>query len=302
MISRLDLNHIRSALLKIPGVTGVGYGLKETLRKFTRDTTLRVYVAKKKTKDQLGRQERIPARLDSIETDVIERAEASASAGSATRADLPGIRIANSKGVPGTMGCLATTLHSKQPVLLSSCHVLYANGAGEGDEVWQVDEAESGRKYSRIGTTLYGKLGTVHFEGEEVYLDCAVASYLPSMQNCHGSLPFIDGQADVQPGDAVMKTGAATGVSRGVVIDNQYFDYARIAGRPHPSPGQILVQPDLYPTPFSAEGDSGAVIINAAGKAVALLWGTNSRGQGVACPIAPVLHALNLSLHAPHNL
>ncbi len=116
------------------------------------------------------------------------------------------------------------------------------------------------------------------------------------------SLPVVDGQSSAQPDDRVMKTGAATGITRGSVIDIQHSDYAWIAGLPYPARGQILVQPTHCKTPFSAAGDSGAVIIDGAGRAVALLWGTNSRGQGVACPIAPVLYALNLSLETTHNL
>jgi hypothetical protein len=47
---------------------------------------------------------------------------------------------------------------------------------------------------------------------------------------------------------------------------------------------------------FSADGDSGAVVVDAANKAIGLLWGTNVRGEGIACPIAPVLYAMNITL------
>jgi hypothetical protein len=96
----------------------------------------------------------------------------------------------------------------------------------------------------------------------------------------------------------VTKCGAATGTTTGVVVSVDYADVAWIEGRPQAASRQLLVRSLGDEGPFSAAGDSGALVVNASGKAVGLLWGANSRGEGVACPIAPVLHAMNIALTA----
>jgi hypothetical protein len=192
-----------------------------------------------------------------------------------------GARITSSSGVTGTLGCLAHTLHDEQPVLLSTWHVLFGNGAREGDAVWLVHEANGERTYAPLGRSLYGKLGLVRVHGEQHYIDCAVSSFLGE--------PDAAGPIDThipRIGDRVTKTGAATGTTTGIVIDVNYSERAM---------GQILIKP-LDDLAFAAEGDSGSLVIAESNKAVGLLWGTNTRGEGVACPIAPVLYAMNITL------
>ena len=41
---------------------------------------------------------------------------------------------------------------------------------------------------------------------------------------------------------------------------------------------------------------SGSLIVNGTGEAVGLLWGANTRGDGVASPIGPVLHSMSITL------
>ncbi len=204
-----------------------------------------------------------------------------------------GARIANSRGIPGTLGCLAHTLHDRRPVLLSNWHVLFGNGGEEDGVVWLVDEVDGTRRLSAIGNVLYGKLGTVRLDGESYYVDCAVSSCPPPPGT---PSPLVSGHDIAQPGDLVTKTGAMTGTTTGIVVSVDYSDVAWIEGRSYPTPRQLLVRRVDSEAPFSAEGDSGALIVNAMGKAVGLLWGANSRGEGVACPIDPVLHAMNITL------
>src|SRR4051794_13940284 len=133
---------------------------------------------------------------------------------------LTGAAIASSCGTTGTLGTVARTRHDGRPVLLSSWHVLFGGGTDDSD-VWLVD---GGRRSTRIGRTLYGKAGTVAFEGAETYIDCAVAS-------CDGE-PEADvyGHAVAQPGDRVTKCGAATGLTTGIVARVDYDDVAWIDG------------------------------------------------------------------------
>lgn len=194
---------------------------------------------------------------------------------------LSGAAIANSLGVPGTLGTLARTRHDGRPVLLSTWHVLFGEGADEQTDVWLV---EAGRRSQRIGRTLYGKAGAIAFEGAETYVDCAVASWEGEGDGT------IAGYDRACVGDRVTKHGAATGITHGMVVR---VDYDDVAGK-----RQLLVRSLDETRPFSAAGDSGALLVNDAGNAVGLLWGATRSGEGVACPIAPVLHAMNIDLAA----
>jgi len=194
------------------------------------------------------------------------------------------LRIANSRGVPGTAGAIGYTLHDGRPVLLSTWHVLFGRGADCDEDVWLGEDVQ------RIGRVLYGKIGSVQLGDETIHVDCAVAS-------C-GDLrePRALGHDTARVGDLVTKCGAATGITTGVVVSVEESDVVTIDGRAFAASRQVLVRSLESDRPFSAEGDSGALLINASGRAVGLLWGTNHRGEGVACPIAAVLYAMNITL------
>lgn len=295
-----------STLLRNSGVLGVGYGLKETNGEVTSIPAWRVYVRSKTALSQLSAADRVPVSIAGIATDVVARSMTSQSAGSVTTGIGYGSRIANSRGVPGTLGCLAHTLQDRRPVFLSNWHVLFGNGAEKSGQVWLVDETDGTRRFSGIGRSLYGKIGTVRLDGEDYYVDCAVGSFLPPErrkrrpgQRAWARASMVTGHDTAKPGYRVTKTGAATGITSGIVVDTNYPDFVWIEGRAYSAPGQLLVQPIKGCKAFSDEGDSGAVITNTANKVVGLLWGTNCRGEGIACPIGPVLNSLNIVLGLP---
>lgn len=208
-------------------------------------------------------------------------------------AAIDGARIANARGVPGTLGCLAVA-HDGRPVLLSSFHVLFGAGAGEGEPVWRMDGDPPA--FRAIGRALYGRLGTVDFGRGATHVDCAVALL------GDGALPpgwrVVPDPADdappLRPGDRVTKTGAATGTTEGVVADVACPAVSLVEGRTRAAPGQLLVRPVEGGAPFSAEGDSGAVLRDAAGRPVGLLWGTDHGGGSLACPLDAVLRVLGI--------
>jgi len=281
--------------------------MKETGGKVTQEHAWRVYVREKRPWRRLTDGERIPAQLCELRTDVIEHASASPSAGRVLARPQSGVKIANSRGVPGTLGCIGWTVNGGQAVLLSTWHVLFGNGGDEEGSVWMVDESEGIRRFHEIGKTLYGKIGTLRSDGEEFYVDCAIAS-CPTAHRSAGWLGFLSGKRRLThlkghqtplPGDRVKKTGSATQTTEGLVVDVCYPDLAFIENRAYPAPRQVLVRSVSYPSAFSAEGDSGAAIVNQEQKIVGLLWGTNCRGEGVACHIEPVLDTMNIRLRPP---
>jgi hypothetical protein len=190
------------------------------------------------------------------------------------------MRIVNARGVPGTLGCCAHSLSDGSQAMLTTHHVLMGAGARARDPVYD----EHGRQ---IGRAEYGRLGIVQFEGSSYHIDCAVASLTDERQFASGV------GARAKPGDRVTKRGAATGLTSGIVVDASFSAPALIDGREREAPRQLLIRSTESGTRFSAEGDSGAVVRNAGGAIVALLWGTSACGDAVACHIAPVLHVLH---------
>jgi len=189
-------------------------------------------------------------------------------------------------------------------VVLSSWHILFGDGAPGDSEVWMVDESGGSRRYSNVGRTLYGKIGQVRLDDNDYHVDCAISSWLyppdigfpPPSGEIETRFTQVSGHNIARTGDVVTKKGAATGITFGIVADVDYCDRAWIGGRPYPASRQLLVRSINPEAVFCAEGDSGSIIVNAMGKAVGLLWGANGRGEGVACPIAAVLSALDITL------
>jgi hypothetical protein len=275
------------------GVVGIGFGMKERGGALTDVAAIRVYVRAKSPVERLLPHERIPAMIGGLPTDVIEHSPAMPAAGTRAGDPMPGARIANAKGVPGTLGCYGRRTGDHAEVLLTSWHVLFGAGAREHSRIWLIEERDGARQTRAIGHSLYGSIGTVTINGEEYHIDCAVGSSHPVGRRRHEP---IHSQATAMPGERVTKTGSATGKTAGIVVDVSYPDLAVIENRTFAAPRQVLVR-SLDPAhAFSSSGDSGAAVLNERGEIVALLWGTNCRGEGVACHIQPILQTLQVQL------
>jgi hypothetical protein len=209
----------------------------------------------------------------------------------------PGARIANARGIPGTLGCFALTLDDRRLVFLTSHHVLFGGGAGEQEPVSITVQGERRSSY-RIGRSRHGRCGTVSHCGMSVHVDCATAELelRTAPEGCRVVEESASQTAALSAGDRVTKIGAATATTHGIVLDTDFADHALVNGRRHETRGQILVRPLRPGETFTANGDSGAVLRNHDGVVVGLLWGADARGYGLACPIAPVLRILHVCL------
>ena len=206
-----------------------------------------------------------------------------------------GAAIANKFGVPGTLGSFGLARDDDRLVLLTSHHVLFGARAGEHDTVWVAVTGRQ-RSFQRAAQTRHGRCGTVCFGGIDVHIDCATAE-LRQQRVPHGFQVTPEPPAEtLLPGDRVSKTGAATQTTEGIVVDTNHTETAWVQGRKRVTPVQILIKSAAPADAFSADGDSGAIVRNAAGAAAGLLWGIDRRGFGLACPIEPVLDVLHIRL------
>jgi len=170
--------------------------------------------------------------------------------------------------------------------MVTSHHVLFGSGARDNDPVWLIDEP-----IMSIGNTGYGRVGRTWFDAADVFVDCAVVLLDDELPSSRVRAETI---AATSVGAKVHKTGAASARTDGIVIDTDYCERAIVNGVSHRAPRQILVR-SRNGGGFSTEGDSGAALRNDRGEVVGLLWGVTPRGDGVVCPIAPVLFVLNVS-------
>lgn len=290
-----DIDLTRKQLSHLKGFCGLGWGLKEIGSCPTGMLCWRVYVQRKIPVTALPVSQIIPPFINGIATDVIARTPAVQCHGLSPAAG--GELVANAKGVPGTLGCIAYSSTKKENVFLTNYHVLFSNGAKEGDTVWLVRKEKEKNFFTAIGRTLHGKIGIIKYEEEDYYIDCAIAhSYRQDISSSH----FIRGCNTAEPGMIVSKQGSVTSFSKGIVTDICYPDSAFINGIHYNAPRQVLIKPLAEENDnnnrFSAEGDSGSVIVDQKKRAVALLWGSNAKGEGIACHIRPVVHELGIMI------
>ena len=108
--------------------------------------------------------------------------------------------------------------------------------------------------------------------------------------------PWPRQPAAAHVGASATKSGAATGKTRGVIRDVAFHDHLYVDDSLQRAPRQLLIESGDQALHFSAVGDSGAAVVDDAGRAVGLLWGANTGAQSVACPMLAVLDHLGAEL------
>ncbi|GAA1995380.1 hypothetical protein [Microbacterium pumilum] len=325
----------------IPGVVGVGYGLKEVGGLTTEARAFRVYVREKKPEAEVPAGEVLPREFEGVPVDVLVVREFEPLHCEDMTQHHPligGISVTNFRqGAAnmygsGTLGFFATlngVAGPKNVVLVSNRHVLMANGASEGNAIYQpryIEQAgavvldlspESRRGVAEIhdagveGNHSFAYPGEAaqnyYVDASTALLNISVSSWCKS--NCGvsykdeirqldiGGNNRIEGvarvaQADLDAGDyAVFKVGRRTGKTVGRIVD--------IAAVLTTAERVIEIdptQPDCDGiNQFVAEGDSGSALMNAQNMLVGLVFGRGKGAEahkGFASHIHPVMDRL----------
>ncbi len=214
--------------------------------------------------------------------------------------------IGHHKITAGTLGGFVSAGSGSPPQILSNNHVLAnENRAKKGDPILQPGHIDHGAAPGAVVGSL-ASFVRLKRTGKN-FLDCALASLAPGIEFDPQGLDVIGrltglGDALLREGETVRKIGRTTGVTRGRVtaieMDNVLVDYDLGTLR---FDQQIEIE-GADDVSFSAGGDSGALIVDEAGRAVALLFaggdqgGTNGQGLTYANPLRPVLEALQVDL------
>jgi hypothetical protein len=216
-----------------------------------------------------------------------------------------GCSVGHYKITAGTIGAFVSPKGGDAPAILSNNHVLAnENRARKGDAILQPGDYDGGKNPADevAGLTKFIRLrrsGANHADAAYASLNDAI-KFDPVTIAGTGKLKGVS-SSPVADDLEVRKSGRTTGATRGRVtafeLDGVVVDYDIGTIR---FDNQIEIEAD--DKPFSLGGDSGSLIVDANGEAVALLFagsdsgGAHGHGTTYANPIQAVLDGLGVTL------
>jgi hypothetical protein len=291
----------------LDGVQGVDFGYAYRRGKRRGLGSVRFHVKRKFGMDDLQQHQRIPKTIGGVDVDVIVatyRPHNGNPRGPQTVV-VPGISIGNAKTEStGTLGGLVRDNETSRLAILSNWHVLCGTtDAAAGDEICQPGPMDTGSSLARPIATVDKWLPLTD------QLDAAIA-YVNDGVTTGGNLFGTDfhaqGTAAPAVGMHVVKSGAATGVTSGVVdgIGGSYnIDYTQFGDKPEWMSGfRIVPNPTDHASSLSLDGDSGSFWLDSASNnAVGLHFaGEDDDGPlneyALAHSLDAVLQRLNVTL------
>ncbi|MGH1564690.1 hypothetical protein [Mumia sp. DW29H23] len=284
-------------LLSRPGVTGVDIGYKYVDGERTDEIVIRVHVAEKR---DVPEGERIPAEIEGIPTDVIERRYEPLEDLSWYNPLKGGISVGPAAFVngfySGTLGAIVVDNVTGDGMVLSNYHVLCVNegwrDGGHSKEIDQPSVNDNPITYRPIATVKRGLLNG-EVDAAVARLDGLLSGYVCEVQD----VGVLTGTADSPLRLKVRKRGRTTGLTYGIVdgADAKFtINYGNGVG-PVEFQHQITVHGVSPTTTFAGPGDSGSVVVDEYDRVVGLLFGGGG-GGGAFTPIDRVLKKMNVRL------
>ena len=300
---------VEAQFLGAPGVTGVDVGYKEVGGQPTGEVSIRVHVAQKT--DSVPDDQRVPAEIEGVTTDVLERRyEPQVFAQQVTtvtpQADTThyaalegGISMGPSRTVngfifAGTLGAIVIDNATNQHAALTNFHVACVdNTFSNGDRMVQPSRIDTGVVPTDEFGSLVRETLSANVDGAVISIDSGRSS------QCQvADIGLVRGTTAATLGMPVRKRGRTTLLTYGSVDGLAFsvnIDYGDGIGV-RTLTNQISIAADTTRNPlFSDHGDSGSVIVNDSGFVVGLLF-AGAGTSTVANPIAAVLSELNISM------
>jgi DNA-binding transcriptional LysR family regulator len=214
-----------------------------------------------------------------------------------------GCSVGHFETTAGTIGLLVRHRKTGRPVILSNSHVLALAGLAKlGDAVTQPGKLDGGVPADHVAALLdFVPLKT---EGSN-FVDAAIAVLDDSVAIDATSVPGIGAITfpsvePIMPGQQVMKLGRTSGFTVGEImateLDDVAVDYLDVGTVVFDDQIEIKGSPGK---PFSRDGDSGSLIVNADRQAIGLLFAGNpdlndGAGLSFANSLSKVIAALDL--------
>jgi len=301
-------DRVEAQYLDLPGVTGIDVGFKEVGGQTTDQLAIRVHVAEKKAR--VPAAQKVPAEIEGVVTDVLERAyelqvvseaiDVSAQADTTHYATLQGgismgpSRVIGGSIFAGTLGAIVIDNSSNQHAALTNFHVACVDSTWHvGDRMVQPSRIDTGVvPGDEFGAILRATLsGAV--DGGLISIDAGKANTCDIAE-----IGQVRGTKAATLGMPVRKRGRTTGLTYGSVdglsatVNVDYGDGIGVRTLTN----QVSIKADTARNPlFSDHGDSGSVIVDDNGYVVALLFAGAGTGT-VGNPIAAVLAELNIAM------
>ncbi len=286
-IQKAKARHERR-LLRKRNVVGLAVGRKVIGGEETDELCLVVLVRKKLPEAELRSRERIPKRINNVTTDVVETGELEALGQRLHVVRRPadrwrpapgGVSLAHADVSAGTLGCVVR--RDSEPFILSNSHILADSGrATPGDPILQPAPEDGGRDPGDVIAQLsdfvplrwqlrgLGRLLRPFFARRNL-VDCALARPVGDRE-LRGDLLRIgpvEGVTAASIGLGVRKSGRTTGVTRGRVTHLDATVMIQYGDR-----REAMFTDQILTTAMSKGGDSGALVVDKARKAVGLLF------------------------------
>lgn len=151
------LDKVRERMLRMPNVVGIGVGHKRVGMTRTDKPAIIIFVEKKVPAANLRRSQKIPHKIDGLDTDVVEIGRVRLlDRVMRIRPALPGSSIGHYKISAGTFGALVKDSKTGEKLILSNNHILAnaSNGsdgrARAGDAILQPGPHDGGRPSDKI--------------------------------------------------------------------------------------------------------------------------------------------------------
>lgn len=313
-------------------VHAVGIGRKLSEGKADGALCVRIYVVQKLPKSLLAARDMIPARLDGVDTDIVEtpppfilgraparrRAARPAAARVAAapctaerrmrqRPVVGGISAGHRDITAGTIGCYCrSTAVGDDPSLvmaLSNNHVFAnVNAALAGDPLYQPGPLDGGTFTDHFA--VLHRFVPIKLGGQQKNrVDAAIGSLLPAIAHDRSicSIGTIAGTMAATEDLQVLKHGRTTGLTEGKVDD---IAYSGLVGMDHDNPNVVALFEDQIRivstslAPVGLGGDSGSLVVGKnESKAVGLYFAGPTNGEyGIANHISDVLQELQVEL------
>jgi hypothetical protein len=278
------LPEARKLLMPLPGIISVDIGVKETGGQAADEIVFQILVDRKKALQDLPPEQRIPARISGIATDVIQHDIAQPE-----HVLIGGSNINGSAG-DGTLGaiCLATAANThvaaSTPLILTNKHVAKNIGSLVGEETTCDCHCCTCCDFGRVIDSQFTSS-----------VDAAIATMNNGVRFSHEIMLIgaVRGTAAAALTNVVVKHGRTTGFTRGVVTSIT-FPVNRSDGQNFTN--QIRVAPIPPFTDMSNGGDSGSVYVNAnTSQVIGLHHAGDSPGPAAyGNQIGPVLSLMNI--------
>jgi hypothetical protein len=279
-----------------------------------RELALQVFVKKKQPLHLLQDVHRVPGSIDfehegsahQIPTDVREIGQARLETlVSVDRPARPGFNVGNELSGSGTLTCAVTRRSSQQRLGLSCGHVIARYGrATAGERVWIPSKQEADSVGISESDADFGALvdiGPISANFDDAPSNLDAATFAPDDPEALDNLVALLGIRPTAIRDnvpvhlPVRKVGYMSSVTHGAVVATQV-----VVSFPFPFDGgakKVWFSDQIGLTRLSSDGDSGALVLDAAGAAIGIHIGSFN-DMSICTPIRHVLDAFDCDLSA----